>query len=54
MGQLALAGARVMLIEILGRDQLQDGIAEVLEPFVVTRRLMRALVRERAMGDRLE
>src|SRR5712692_1167183 len=52
--QLALGRARVVLVQVLGGDQLQDGVAEILEPFVVTRRLMRALVRERAMGDRLE
>jgi len=44
----------VVLVQVLGGDQLQDGVAEILEPFVVTWRLMRALVRERAMGDRLE
>jgi len=44
----------VVLVQVLGGDQLQDRVAEILESFVVTRRLMRALVRERAMGDRLE
>jgi hypothetical protein len=43
-----------MLVQVLGRDQLEDGVAEILQAFVVPRRLMRALVRERAMGDRLE
>jgi len=44
----------VVLVEVLGGDQLEDGVAEILETFVITRRLMRTLVRERAMGDRLE
>jgi hypothetical protein len=43
-----------MLVEVLGRDQLENGVAEILEAFVVTRRLVRALIREGAMGDRLE
>jgi len=43
-----------MLVQVLGRDQLQDCVAEILEAFVVTRRLVRALIREGAMGDRLE
>jgi hypothetical protein len=43
-----------MLVQILGRDQLQDGITEILEAFIVARRLVRALIREGAMGDRLE
>jgi hypothetical protein len=43
-----------MLVQILGGDQLQNGVAEVLETFVVARRLMRALVGEGAVGDRLE
>jgi len=44
----------MVLVQVLGGDQLQDGVAEILKPFVVARRLMRALIRERAMGDRLE
>jgi len=44
----------MMLVQVFGRDQLQNGVAEILEAFVVTRRLMRTFVRERAMGDRLE
>jgi hypothetical protein len=44
----------VVLVQILGGDQLQDGVAEILEAFVVTRGLVRTLIRERAMGDRLE
>jgi hypothetical protein len=43
-----------MLVQILGRDQLQDGVAEILEALVVPWRLVRALIREGAMGDRLE
>jgi hypothetical protein len=44
----------VVLVQVLGGDQLQDGVAEIFESLVVPRRLMRALIRERAMGDRLE
>jgi len=44
----------VVLVQILGGDQLQDGVAEIFEPLVVTWRLMRTLIREGAMGDRLE
>jgi len=36
----------MVLVQILGRDQLQDGVAEVLEPFVVARRDRRVLVGE--------
>jgi hypothetical protein len=43
-----------MLVEILGRDQLEDGVAEILEALIVTWRLVGALIREGAMGDRLE
>jgi hypothetical protein len=35
-----------MLVQILGGDQLQDGVAKVLETLVVARRLMRAFVGE--------
>jgi len=44
----------VVLVQVLGGDQLQNSVAEIFESLVVTRRLMRALIRERAMGDRLE
>jgi hypothetical protein len=44
----------MVLVQVLGGDQLQDRVAEVLETFVVAGRLMRALVGERAMRDRLE
>jgi len=44
----------VVLVEVLGGDQLQDRVAEVLEAFVVSWRLMRAFVGEGAVGDRLE
>ena len=40
-----------MLVEILRRDQLQDRVAEVLEPLVVPRRDRGVLVCERAVGD---
>jgi hypothetical protein len=44
----------MMLVEVLGGDQLQDRVAEILEAFVVAWRLMRAFIGERAVGDRLE
>jgi len=34
-GQLTLVGGLVGAIEVLGRDQLEDGIAQVLEPLVI-------------------
>jgi hypothetical protein len=40
-----------MLVQILSRDQLQNGIAQVFETFVVAGRQMRALVGKRAMCD---
>jgi hypothetical protein len=43
-----------MFVEILGRDQLQDGVAEILEALVVARRDSRILIGERAVGDGLE
>jgi len=43
-----------MLVQVLRGDQLQDRVAKVLETLVVARRLMRALVGEGAVGDRLE
>jgi len=36
----------VVLVEILGRDQLEDGVAEVFEALVVTGRDGGALVRK--------
>jgi len=44
----------MMLVEVLGRDELQDRVAEILEPLVVARRDRRALIGERAVGDSLE
>jgi hypothetical protein len=44
----------VVLIQVLGGDQLQDGVAEVFEALVVTRRYVRALVGERAVRDGLQ
>jgi hypothetical protein len=40
-----------VLVQELGGDQLQDGVAEVLEALVVARRQVRALVGEGAVGD---
>jgi hypothetical protein len=44
----------VVLVEVLGGDQLQHCIAEVFEALVVARRLLRVLVGERAVCYRLE
>src|SRR2546422_10628274 len=52
--ELALGRAGVMLVEVLGRDQLQDSVAEVLEALVVARRNRRRFIGERAVGDRFE
>src|SRR5256885_2257050 len=52
--QLAFGGARVMLVQILGADQLQHRVAEVFEPFVVARRDGWIFIRERAVRDSLE
>jgi len=35
-----------VLVQILGGDELQDGIAQVLESLVVARRQVRALIGE--------
>ncbi len=43
-----------MLVEILGGDQLEDGVAEVLQSLVVAGRDRRALIRKRAVRDGLE
>jgi hypothetical protein len=40
----------VVLVQILGGDQLQDCVAQIFEALVVTRRDVRALVGERAVG----
>jgi hypothetical protein len=40
-----------MFVEVLSRDQLQNGIAQVFETFVVAGRQVRALVCERTMCD---
>jgi hypothetical protein len=44
----------VVLVQVLGGDQLQDRVTEIFETLVVAGRLMRTLVRERAVRDRLE
>jgi hypothetical protein len=36
----------MVLVEVLGRDQLQDGVAQILEALVVARRDGRVLVGE--------
>src|SRR5205807_5400899 len=54
LGQLALGRTRVVLVEILRRDQLEDGVAEIFEALVVTGRDRGALVGEGAVGDGFE
>ena len=44
----------MVLVQVLGGDQLQDGVAEVLEALVVARRNGRTLVGERAVRDGFE
>jgi hypothetical protein len=44
----------VVLVQVLGGDQLEDRVTEIFETLVVARGLMGTLVRERAMRDRLE
>jgi hypothetical protein len=44
----------MVLVQVLGGDQLQDGVAEIFEPLVVARRYVRALIGERAVRDGLE
>jgi len=53
LGQLALVGARPVLVEVLGTDQLEDGVAQVLEALVVAGREVGALVGEGAVGEGL-
>ncbi len=43
-----------MLVQVLRGDQLQDGVAQILEALVVARRNGRALIGERAVGDGFE
>jgi hypothetical protein len=43
----------MVLVEVLGCDQLEDCIAEVLEALVVSRGLVRTLIGEGAVSDRL-
>src|SRR5262249_36984630 len=50
---LAFLGPRPDLEQVLGRDELQDGVAQVLQPLVVARRHVRTLVGERAVGQGL-
>jgi hypothetical protein len=44
----------VVLVQVFGSDELQDRITKVFEALVVARRQVRALIGERAVGDRLE
>jgi hypothetical protein len=44
----------MMLVQVLGRDQLEDRVAQVLQALVVARRDRRILVGKRAVGDGLE
>ena len=43
-----------MLVEVLGGDQLEDRVAEVLKTLVVTWRDLGGFVSERAVGDGFE
>jgi hypothetical protein len=51
--QLPFVGRLVGVEEMLGRDQLEDRVAEVLQPLVVRRPTLRMLVVVGAMGQRL-
>jgi len=44
----------MMLVQVLGGDQLQDCVAQVLKAFVVARRQVRALIGERAVSYSLQ
>jgi hypothetical protein len=44
----------MVLVQILGCDQLEDSVAEVLEALIVARRDRRALVGKRAVSDGFE
>jgi hypothetical protein len=44
----------MMLVQVLGGDELQDCVAKVLETFVVAWRQVRALIGERAVRDSLQ
>src|SRR5438094_4394252 len=52
--ELALCRTRVMLVEVLGGDQLENGVAQVFEPLVVAGRHRGVLIRERAVRHSLE
>src|SRR5205823_5878198 len=52
--QLALLRVRPDLVQVLGGDQLQHRVTEVLQALVVPRRHLRALVGERAVRQGLE
>jgi len=54
LGELALAGARVVLVKVLRGDELKDGIAQVFESLVVAGREVWAFVGERAVRDRFK
>jgi len=52
--ELAFGGARVVLVQVLGGDQLEDGVTEIFESLVVTRRDRGTLIGERAVRDGFE
>src|SRR5438128_3458490 len=54
LGELAFGGARVVLVQVLGGDQLEDGVTEIFQSLVVTRRYRGTLISERAVRDGLE
>src|SRR5579864_781316 len=49
--KLALGRSGMVLVQVLGADELQHRVAEVLEPLVVAGRQLRVLVGERAVRD---
>jgi hypothetical protein len=51
--QFALIGSLVGIVEVFGGDQLEDRVAEILQPFVIGRPTLRMLVVVGAMGQRL-
>jgi hypothetical protein len=52
-GQFPLVGRLIGMEEMLRRDQLEDCVAEILQPLVIRRAALRMLVVVRAMGERL-
>ena len=51
LGELAFAEVRILVEQILGEDELEDGVAEEFEPLIVEMMALR-LVAEAGMGER--